>query len=143
MLKGINPILTGDLLKVLSDMGHGDMIVIADGNYSATADAIRRPPIWLPGFPTLEIVEAILTVFPLEEDTPGYAIGIREGMHPVHDDFESVLQGDPEGEELGVELLTPKEFHDFARNAYAVVATTDPTHFACFALTKGVLPEPS
>ena len=35
MLKGINPILSPDLLKILSEMGHGDEIVIADGNFPA------------------------------------------------------------------------------------------------------------
>jgi L-fucose mutarotase/ribose pyranase (RbsD/FucU family) len=34
MLKGINPLLTPELLKVLAEMGHGDEIVIADANFT-------------------------------------------------------------------------------------------------------------
>ena len=36
MLKGISPILTPELLKILAEMGHGDEIVIGDGNFPAT-----------------------------------------------------------------------------------------------------------
>ena len=33
MLKGISPLLTPELLKVMAEMGHGDELVIADGNF--------------------------------------------------------------------------------------------------------------
>ena len=33
MLKNISPILSPELLKILMEMGHGDEIVIADGNF--------------------------------------------------------------------------------------------------------------
>ena len=35
MLKGISPLLSPELLKVLCEMGHGDELVIADGNFPA------------------------------------------------------------------------------------------------------------
>jgi len=35
VLKGIDPLLTGDLLKVLDDKGHSGRIVIADANFPA------------------------------------------------------------------------------------------------------------
>ncbi len=35
MLKGISPMLSPQLLKVLCEMGHSDTIVIADGNFPA------------------------------------------------------------------------------------------------------------
>ena len=33
MLKGISKIVSPELIKVLCEMGHGDEIVIADGNF--------------------------------------------------------------------------------------------------------------
>lgn len=33
MLKNVDKLLTGDLLKILCDMGHGDELVIADANF--------------------------------------------------------------------------------------------------------------
>ena len=41
MLLGIPGILSGDLLKVLSDMGHGDEVAIVDANFPAEARAQR------------------------------------------------------------------------------------------------------
>ena len=45
MLKGIDPLLSGDLLKLLDDMGHGDELVIADRNFPAysTGRPVIRP----------------------------------------------------------------------------------------------------
>jgi ABC-type sugar transport system ATPase subunit len=44
MLKGIDPLLTPDLLlKVLAEMGHGDEIVIADANFTATTLGRGKP----------------------------------------------------------------------------------------------------
>lgn len=37
MLKNIPPIISPDLIKILSEMGHGDEIVIADGNFPAAS----------------------------------------------------------------------------------------------------------
>ena len=37
MLKGIPSILSPELLKILMEMGHGDEIVIADGNFPSSA----------------------------------------------------------------------------------------------------------
>ena len=33
MLKGINPILSPELLKTLAEMGHGDEIILADAHF--------------------------------------------------------------------------------------------------------------
>ncbi|MDY6333837.1 MAG: RbsD/FucU domain-containing protein, partial [Lachnospiraceae bacterium] len=35
MLRGIPEILSPELLKVLDEMGHGERIVISDGNFPA------------------------------------------------------------------------------------------------------------
>ena len=35
MLKGISPLLTPELLKILAEMGHGDELVIGDCNFPA------------------------------------------------------------------------------------------------------------
>ena len=33
MLKGIDPILSPELLKILAEMGHGDEIILADAHF--------------------------------------------------------------------------------------------------------------
>jgi len=37
MLKGLDPLLSPELLRVLRAMGHGDDIVVVDANYPAAS----------------------------------------------------------------------------------------------------------
>lgn len=64
MLKGIPKILSPDLLKILMEMGHGDQIVIADGNFPSANYAQRL--VRLDGHHVPEILDAILQFFPLD-----------------------------------------------------------------------------
>lgn len=62
MLKGIDPLLSGDLLHILDDMGHGDVLMLVDRNYPAVASG--RPVIRLGEVTVLRAAQAILSVFP-------------------------------------------------------------------------------
>jgi L-fucose mutarotase len=64
MLKGIDPLLSGDLLHILDDMGHGDVLMLVDRNYPAVASG--RPVIRLGEVTVLRAAQAILSVFPLD-----------------------------------------------------------------------------
>ena len=59
MLKSINPLLTGELLAILSDMGHGDEIVISDANFPAATIARRLAR--LPGISATDALAAVLS----------------------------------------------------------------------------------
>ena len=65
MLKGIPPILSPELLKILAEMGHGDELTIGDGNYPghSLSDRVIR----LDGHGVPEILDAILQVMPLDQ----------------------------------------------------------------------------
>ena len=64
MLKGISPILSPELLKILCEMGHGDELVIGDGNFPAASNAKRL--IRCDGLGVPEILDAIFHLFPLD-----------------------------------------------------------------------------
>ena len=64
MLKGIDPLLSGDLLRILDDMGHGDRLLLVDRNYPAAASG--KPVIRLGEVTILRAAQAILSVFPLD-----------------------------------------------------------------------------
>ncbi len=146
MLKGINPVLTGDLLKVLSDMGHGDEIVIADGNYPAHAHSTRRPPILIAIDDTVRVLDAILDRFPVD-DRPNSVGYIVEAPHGVERPRQATIpapsfaKADLEVKQIG--SVPRGEFYARAKRAYAIVSTTDPRHYFCYVLRKGALPEPS
>ena len=66
MLKGIPEILSPELLKVLCEMGHSDRLVIADGNFPAMTMGKNAIVIRMDGHGVPEILDAILSVFPLD-----------------------------------------------------------------------------
>ena len=68
MLKGIDPLLTPELLMHLSAMGHGEWVAVVDANFTADFLARGRPVIRLPGNSLARVCQAVLSVFPLAED---------------------------------------------------------------------------
>lgn len=68
MLTGIDPLLTGEILKILDEMGHSDALVIADANFPAHRTAVRV--VETPGVDIVSMVRAVRSVFPLDEDHP-------------------------------------------------------------------------
>jgi L-fucose mutarotase/ribose pyranase (RbsD/FucU family) len=81
MLKGISPLISPELLKILMEMGHGDEIIIADGNFPSASVAQRLVRSDGNGCP--ELLEAILKLFPLDQYVE----------HPVA--LMAVVPGDP------------------------------------------------
>ena len=65
MLKGIPSILSPELLKILMEMGHGDTIAIGDGNFPHASIAKNSILVRLDGHGAAEVLDAILTLFPL------------------------------------------------------------------------------
>src|SRR5665213_3947874 len=64
MLKGISPLLSPELLKVLCEMGHGDEIVLADSNFPGVS--VGKRLVRADGLPIQTLLEAILPLFVLD-----------------------------------------------------------------------------
>ena len=95
MLKGISPILSPELLKILMEMGHGDELCIGDGNFPAASIAQRL--VRLDGHGVTEILDAILALFPLDTyvDAPVTLMQVVPGdnVDPViWKDYEKVIR---------------------------------------------------
>lgn len=65
MLKGISPLISPELLKVLCEMGHGDEIVLADANFPA--ESMGQRVVRADGIGATELLRAILPLFPLDQ----------------------------------------------------------------------------
>lgn len=63
MLKGINPIVSPELLKALCEMGHGDELVIADGNFPCESIGKNAIVIRADGHSTTDILDAVYLSF--------------------------------------------------------------------------------
>ena len=141
MLKGIDPLLSGDLLKILDDMGHGDQLMLVDRNYPAVSSG--RPVIRLGEVTILRAAQAILSIFPLDSfvERPLERMEVDEDpakTTPVQDELLA-LASMSEGRSLQFGVVPRLDFYGRARDVYAVVHTLDSVPYGCFILQKGVV----
>ena len=90
MLKGIDPLLSPELLKLLAEMGHDDAVVLADANFTAMSLGAGKPVLRLPGVGMLRTLEAVVSVFPLAEDVSHPVAYMQVGDTP--EGYRSALQ---------------------------------------------------
>ena len=146
MLKGISPLLTPELLKIMMEMGHDDALVLADANFTADRIAAGKPVIRLPGVSMLSAVAAVSALLPLAADVTHPVGFMQVSDQPV--DYRSAMQREV------IEFITPEllsnqrvesieryAFYDRARAAYAIVVTGELQPFGNFILRKGVICE--
>lgn len=141
MLKNIPNILCPDLLKIIMEMGHGDEIVIADGNFPAASIAQRL--VRLDGHRIPEILNAILNFFPLDTYA-GSAVGLMsvapgDNYKPViWEEYRKIILNNKESFKE-FEFIERFSFYERAIKAYAVIATSESELYANIILRKGVV----
>jgi L-fucose mutarotase len=141
MLKGIPKNLSPELLKILMEMGHGDEIVIADGNFPAASHAQRL--VRCDGHAASPLLESILQLLPLDTFV----------QHPVA--LMAVVPGDDYAPDIwpaykktiqkfdakftDFEIIERQAFYERARKAYAIVASGELARYANLILKKGLV----
>ena len=143
MLKGIPAILTPELLKVLAEMGHGDEIVLADGNFPAESMSKDAVVIRADGHTVPEILDAVLQLIPLDQyvKEPAALMEVVPGdnVKPViWEEYRSLLNKHGENPQA-VEMMERFAFYERAKKAYAIVATGETAIYANILLKKGVV----
>ena len=140
MLKNVPSILSPELLKILMEMGHGDTIVIGDGNFPAAANAQRL--VRLDGHGVTEILDAILKLMPLDTyvENPVSLMdnGDSENRPPIWKDYAEVIEKN-EGKK-DFRLVERFQFYTEAKKAYAIIATGETAIYANVIL-QGVVIE--
>ncbi|WP_027085507.1 L-fucose mutarotase [Cohnella panacarvi] len=141
MLKGIPPILSPELLKILMEMGHSDEIVLADANFPAASHAQRL--VRCDGHNIPELLEAILQLFPLDPyvDKPAALMQVVPGdpvETPIWDAYKAIVQANFQASEP-FEQVERFAFYERAKQAYAIVATGEKALYANLVLKKGVI----
>lgn len=139
MLKNISPVISPELLKILMEMGHGDEIVIGDGNFPAASIAQRL--VRLDGHGVNEILDAILNLMPLdtyvEKPVALMDNGEPDAPAPIWSDYKKTVEK-YEGEKE-FELVERFAFYERAKKAYCVIATGETAIYANIILKKGVV----
>ncbi|OYW24529.1 MAG: fucose isomerase [Planctomycetales bacterium 12-60-4] len=141
MLKGIPAIVSPELMDVLMRMGHGDDIVIADGNFPA--ETMGQRVVRTDGHGVPAILDAILRFVPVDTFVADAVkvmqpVGMAAPEPPIWNEFRDVL-AKREGRPIS---LTPVERFAFYREAqasFAVVATGETAIYANIIIKKGVV----
>jgi L-fucose mutarotase len=147
MLKGIDPLLTPELLRVLAEMGHGDEIVIADANFTATTLGRGKVLVQIPGADVQRTCEAVLSLLPLDAAVAQPIAYMRVSDTP--DGYRSALQRRVIEHIADAGWATPAQcqpverfaFYARVQRAHAIVQTGELQPFANFILKKGVIGE--
>ncbi|MFN3994535.1 MAG: RbsD/FucU family protein [Tabrizicola flagellatus] len=140
MLIGIPPLLGPDFLATLRAMGHGDEIAIVDGNYPAAEHARRL--VRADGHGVLAVVEAVLTVMPVDRAVPAALFRASLNNDPaqageIHRQIDALFARMAPG--MAVVPLAGEALYPRIRAAHAVVATSEKALFANVILRKGVI----
>ena len=141
MLRGLNPILSPDLLYILRAMGHGDDIVIADANFPA--ESMGQQVVRLDGLSATDVLEAVLSIMPLDSfvDDPATTMQVvddPEATPPVVEAFQKIVEtvADNPVPMCSIERFT---FYDRAKAAFAIVQTGEVRLYGNIILKKGVI----
>lgn len=143
MLKNIPAIISPELMRIMMEMGHGDEIVFADGNFPAATKAQRL--VRCDGHGVSELLDAILKFFPLDTyvEAPVGVMEVVPGddvVPTVWEEYKTTIKKH-EGQERNIEHIERFEFYNRAEKAYAIVATSDSALYANLILKKGVVVE--
>lgn len=141
MLKNIPPIISPELMSILMRMGHGDEIVLADGNFPAESCAQRFCR--ADGHGVVPLLDAILKFFPLDTfvDHPASVmqpVDDNAGDPPIWNEYRRVI-AQHEGKPIELRPIERFRFYDFAKASYAIVATGETAIYANLILKKGVV----
>lgn len=143
MLKNVPSILSPALLKVLMEMGHGDEIVLGDGNFPTESMGKNAVVIRADGHSVPELLDAILTMMPLDQYTekPAALMEVVPGdpvVPVIWDEYRAILKKHGENPEA-VEMMERFAFYERAKKVYAIVATGETAIYANILLKKGVI----
>ena len=138
MLKNIPKVLSPELLKVLSEMGHGDEIVLGDGNFPAARMAGRL--VRADGIPMPQLLDAVLTVVPLDQYDCNHFVLMElvpgDTVNPViWNEYEKILHKHEPNSSM--EHMERFAYYERAKRAYAIVATGEEAQYANIILKKG------
>ncbi len=142
MLKGLSPLLSPELLSVLSRMGHGDEIVLADAHFPG--DTFGKRVIRADGLRIPALIDAILPVFELDSyvDAPLVMMAAVTGdkLDPKVEKMYRAAVDRHAPRTPAIARIDRFAFYDRAKEAFAVVMTGEAVKYGNIILKKGVTP---
>lgn len=142
MLKGISPLISPELLAVLSRMGHGDEIILSDAHFPA--ESVNNNVLRADGLRIPDLLEAILPLFELDNYVPCPLVMMAavEGdeLDPAVEEayLAAIHKAVPDYGKI--DRIGRFDFYDRTKTAFAVVVTGETAKYGNILLKKGVTP---
>lgn len=139
MLKGLPKIVSPALLKILCEMGHGDEILIADGNFPS--ENYGKRVVRADGIGGAEMLDAVLSLIPLDTyANENFMLMQTTNGDPtpaIWKEYDAIAEKrDKNVRKAEIERYA---FYERAKNAYAIIATGEQAIYANILLKKGVI----
>ena len=144
MLKGLDPILTPELLMHLCAMGHGEWVAVVDANFTADFLSHGKPVVRLPGNNLERVSRAVLSVFPLATDV-ALPAAFMHACHSTPDYRTPAQQAVVDlvvAEGFRADQVEPVErfaFYEKIKGASLIVQSGEGSGFGNAAFCKGVI----
>lgn len=146
MLRGIPDIIGSELLKALADMGHGDLLVIADHYYPPYTKSPNAVSVQAKGVDVPQMLDAVLKLFPLDSDYAEHSVlymvpdadsGVELKQNQVWDDVKAKVVAN--GYDVStVGTIERSKFYDMAGKAFCTICTSETQPYGCVIIQKGV-----
>ncbi|MBQ4082243.1 MAG: L-fucose mutarotase [Clostridia bacterium] len=144
MLKGIPSVISPQLLQALAQIGHGDELVIADGNFPCHSVGANSIVVRADGHGVPQLLDAILSLIPLDSyvECPVALMQVVEGdscgTPQIWQTYEELL-AKHEPQHHDIEHMERFAFYERAKNAFLIIATGEQAVYANILLKKGVV----
>ena len=141
MLRGISPLVSPELLAILSRMGHGDELVLSDAHFPA--ESFNNRVLRADGLRIAPLLDAILPLWLLDPyvPTPVFMMAPDSG-DSLDADLVASYRAAIERHHPGTpatEYIPRFDFYDRTRSAFAVLVTGETAKYGNIILKKGVI----
>lgn len=141
MLKGVPPLISPELLKILAQMGHGDRLTLADAHFPG--HSLGPHVVRADGLLIAPLLKEILWLMHLDDrGSPLLMMQVDPGSAAdpqIEADYIRVAHNVQPG--LPAPARLPREaFYQAARACFAIVVTGDTRPYGNILITKGVTP---
>lgn len=144
MLRNVPQILSPELLKIISEMGHSDRIVLTDANFPAESMGKSGKVVRCDGLKVPQVLDAILRVMRLDAavEKPVSLMAVAEGENcetTIWDTYKEIVARYDERGKQAFQEIERFAFYEEAKTAYAIVYCSEYKLYANIMLQKGVL----
>lgn len=150
MLLGIPKLLSPEILSILCEMGHSDVVVIGDANFPGKRFASEGNCKFLraDGLSGTDLLEAILSVIPCDTYAE-HPVKLMQTMEcdrdlkiPIWDEYAKIVTKHDKHDKRGgqaIAFLDRFDFYSEAKKAYCIIQSGEEAIYANVMIQKGVI----